>query len=65
MAALLVVACPGGPAFAAKLQVLVSFGNLRGSMPQNSLLADAAGNLYGTTIYYGPRNSGVAFKLTR
>ena len=32
--------------------------------PNASLLIDAAGNLYGTTTYGGPNNSGIVFELS-
>jgi uncharacterized repeat protein (TIGR03803 family) len=35
-----------------------------GDAPVNAMIADAAGNLYGTTIAGGPTNNGVVFKLT-
>jgi uncharacterized repeat protein (TIGR03803 family) len=34
-----------------------------GAVPQSTLVADAAGNLYGTTYYGGSYNSGTVFKL--
>jgi len=36
-----------------------------GSWPNGELILDAAGNLYGTTIFGGDNLGGVAFKLTR
>jgi uncharacterized repeat protein (TIGR03803 family) len=35
-----------------------------GSSPYGSLIFDAAGNLYGTTVYGGAGNSGTVFELT-
>src|SRR5271154_3017102 len=45
--------------------VLHSFrSNLpRGGNPQSGVLRDAAGNLYGTSGYGGPRGGGVVYKV--
>jgi uncharacterized repeat protein (TIGR03803 family) len=45
--------------------VLHSFrgGDRDGANPRGSLIMDATGNLYGTTTYGGPSNSGCVFKL--
>jgi uncharacterized repeat protein (TIGR03803 family) len=45
------------------LTTLLSFNGTNGSGP-NSLIADAAGDLYGTTEYGGANNDGTAFELT-
>ncbi len=39
-------------------------GGNDGSDPATKLVADAAGNLYGTTLFGGAHNFGVVFKLT-
>lgn len=53
------------PAAAATERVLHSFNAfLHGGNPQTGLVADAAGNLYGTASTGGSLNGGVAFKLT-
>jgi uncharacterized repeat protein (TIGR03803 family) len=46
--------------------VLYSFANngTDGGTPENSLLLDAAGNLYGTASVGGESNCGVVFKYT-
>jgi uncharacterized repeat protein (TIGR03803 family) len=36
-----------------------------GALPFGELIADANGNLYGTTLNGGRENSGTVFKLTR
>jgi uncharacterized repeat protein (TIGR03803 family) len=44
--------------------VLHSFaGGADGSSPYAGLIRDAAGNLYGTTVYGGTSNRGTVFKL--
>ena len=46
-------------------QVLYSFGNgADGAIPSASLIFDAAGNLYGTTVAGGTYSSGTVFELT-
>ena len=48
------------------LIVLYSFtGNSDGGTPYSGLVADASGNLYGTTVYGGNFDNGVVFKLTK
>jgi uncharacterized repeat protein (TIGR03803 family) len=45
--------------------VLHSFaGGSDGANPCDSLILDASGNLYGTTIGGGPNNFGTVFKVT-
>ncbi len=44
-------------------RVLRSFNGADGASP-SSLIADGAGNLYGTTTFGGRENAGVVFKLT-
>jgi uncharacterized repeat protein (TIGR03803 family) len=46
------------------LRVLHSFNSSDGSSPLGGLIADAAGNLYGTTSLGGNSNSGTVFKQT-
>jgi len=45
-------------------KVLYRFSGSDGSYPGAGLITDAAGNLYGTTVFGGPDNSGTVFKLT-
>ncbi len=45
------------------LTTLVSFGGANGSQPVAGLLADAAGNLYGTTATGGANNDGTVFEI--
>jgi uncharacterized repeat protein (TIGR03803 family) len=55
----------GGTAQAApQLKVLLSFTNLKGAYPQAGLIADGAGNLYGTTTQGGANSDGVVFELS-
>jgi uncharacterized repeat protein (TIGR03803 family) len=42
---------------------VVTFDGTNGSGPQAGLIADAAGNLYGTTGYGGTSNDGTVFKI--
>jgi len=44
--------------------VLHSFNGADGDAPQAGLIADGAGNLYGTTRQGVMHGEGVAFKLT-
>jgi uncharacterized repeat protein (TIGR03803 family) len=46
------------------LNALASFNDANGSVPFAGLIADADGNLYGTTGYGGTHNYGTVFKLT-
>jgi len=56
---------PGIAAAALNEKVLHSFpGGSDGSYPVAGLIADSAGNLYGTTRYGGANSSGTVFKLT-
>ncbi len=48
----------GGP-----LTTIVSFTKANGAEPEGALLADAAGNFYGTTAYGGQGNNGTLFKI--
>jgi uncharacterized repeat protein (TIGR03803 family) len=46
--------------------VLYGFtGGNDGAHPARSLIFDQTGNLYGTTVFGGPHNFGVAFKLAQ
>ena len=44
--------------------MLHSFAGADGSTPLSSLVADASGNLYGTTVYGGTKDLGTVYKLT-
>jgi uncharacterized repeat protein (TIGR03803 family) len=44
--------------------LLYTFQGPRGQQPINNLVMDAAGNLYGTTPYGGPTQSGLVFELS-
>src|SRR5262249_47047095 len=44
--------------------VLHAFNGVEGAGPEGRLIADATGNLYGTTSYGGPNFYGTVFKLT-
>ena len=46
------------------LTTLVSFTGTNGNLPYSTLVADSAGNLYGTTINGGADNSGTVFELS-
>jgi uncharacterized repeat protein (TIGR03803 family) len=49
-----------------KEEVLYSFADGNdGAEPQAGVIFDAAGNLYGTTLYGGPENDGTVFELLR
>ncbi len=64
--AALVAACGySGPGHAApKETVLFSFRGMKGYSPAAGLLADGAGNLYGTTVSGGRRDVGEVFELS-
>jgi uncharacterized repeat protein (TIGR03803 family) len=47
------------------LSTLTTFSNFTGSRPAAGLLADASGNLYGTTSLGGAAGVGTVFKLTK
>ena len=54
-----------GSAFASNEKVLHSFnGGTDGSYPVAAMIADHAGNLYGTTRYGGTNGQGTVFELT-
>ena len=44
--------------------VLKSFSQPRGAQPEAGLIADKAGNLYGTTYKGGANNDGMVFELS-
>ncbi|MDB5354709.1 MAG: hypothetical protein JWN24_1162 [Phycisphaerales bacterium] len=46
------------------LSTLATFNGSNGAYPEGGLIADAAGNLYGTTQYGGVHNDGTVFELT-
>lgn len=61
---LLAVLAATGIAAAQSYSVLYSFGGTnQGYAPQNGLVADAVGNLYGTTAYGGASTYGTIFEL--
>src|ERR1700730_7253100 len=64
LCAALAVASAGSASAAPTETVLHSFTGSDGRLPVASLIADRAGNLYGTTIYGGGSRNGVVFKLT-
>lgn len=43
--------------------ILASFSNTGGEAPAANLIADAAGNLYGTTAWGGANNDGTVFEI--
>lgn len=45
------------------LSTLAAFNYSDGSYPSANLIADSAGNLYGTTEYGGPTGNGTVFKI--
>lgn len=62
--ALCLAVSAGSPALADyTLQTLVSFNGTNGSSPEAGLIADASGNLYGTTISGGANNDGTVFEI--
>jgi uncharacterized repeat protein (TIGR03803 family) len=42
---------------------IANFDGTNGSNPQGGVIADAAGNLYGTTEHGGPTNNGTVFEI--
>jgi uncharacterized repeat protein (TIGR03803 family) len=50
--------------YASAPTVLVSFSRAEGSFPDGSLIADAAGDLFGTTEGRGADNGGTVFEIT-
>ena len=56
-----------GSASAAPIETVLHFfagGSSDGAFPGAGLIADRAGNLYGTTRFGGASNAGVVFKLS-
>ncbi len=51
--------------YASAITTLDSFSGPNGADPQAGLLADAAGNLFGTTLYGGAYGGGSVFELVR
>jgi uncharacterized repeat protein (TIGR03803 family) len=47
-----------------KAKVLHSFNGKSGGSPRGTLILDTAGNLYGTSYFFGSRGVGNVFKLT-
>lgn len=47
------------------LTTLVSFNGTNGSAPENFLVADTAGDLFGTTGEDGPGGSGTVFEIAK
>ena len=65
LCAALAMAAAGSASAAPTETVLHSFtGGSDGGNPEAGLIADRAGNLYGTTVVGGASNAGVVFKLT-
>ena len=63
-AAVISAAC-ANPALAAKQKLLYSFaGGTDGGFPQGGVIADASGNLYGTTTSDGTGHNGVVYELS-
>jgi uncharacterized repeat protein (TIGR03803 family) len=63
LSCLVLVTCPLRALAAPVESVLHNFSNDDGAYPQNSLIADGAGNLYGTAGFGGDTNSGVVFAI--
>ena len=64
LCAVLIVVAAASASAAATETLLYSFTGADGERPAAGLIADSAGNLYGTTAYGGAQNQGVAFKLS-
>jgi hypothetical protein len=54
-----------GQSRAADLTPLVSFNGINGEGPQAGLIADADGNLFGTTAFGGAYGGGTAFEIAK
>jgi uncharacterized repeat protein (TIGR03803 family) len=65
LAAALIAAACAQPALAATQTILYSFtAATDGGFPQGGVIADASGNLYGTTTSDGAGHNGVVYELT-
>jgi uncharacterized repeat protein (TIGR03803 family) len=64
LCAALAVAAAGSASAAPTETVLHSFTGSDGAVPVTGLIADRAGNLYGTTVGGGTSSDGVVFKLS-
>lgn len=53
-----------GGSYASTPITLVNFNGTNGELPSWNLVADAAGNLFGTTEYGGADGDGTVFELT-
>lgn len=68
---LLLVSCLGmiavapGHSWAADLKTLFSFNRTTGGTPHTGLIADAQGNLFGTTSGGGPNDAGTVFEIAK
>ena len=58
-----IVKTAGG--YASTPTVLVSFNGTNGKWPKGSLIADANGNLFGTTAYGGTNGKGTVFEIVK
>ena len=54
-----------GGGYAGTPTTLVSFSPLNGSLPSGGLIADAAGDLFGTTAIGGAPGDGTVFEIAR
>jgi uncharacterized repeat protein (TIGR03803 family) len=54
-----------GSSYSSTPTVLVSFNVTNGADPYSSLIMDAAGDLFGTTIYGGASNDGTVFEIAK
>lgn len=45
--------------------ILVSFNGTNGALPESSLIADASGNLFGTTFFDGAFGDGTVFEIAK
>jgi len=62
---LAIMALAPGALAQSKYKMLYKFtGGADGGSPMSNLIFDAAGNLYGTTVYGGTHGDGTVFKLT-
>src|SRR6266852_2158886 len=62
---LAVAALAPGQSRAANLTPLVSFNRTDGANPQAGLIADANGNLFGTTVFGGANRFGTVFEIAK